>query len=341
MSSNGFSIVRLLVVAAILIVSVNAADAYTLVLRSGRRMEVPNNFVVSGLTLTYEATAGIQVTVQLASIDVSATELANNDLPGSFLKRATSQPVSPTNLDRQQTPANAPRSITNSDLEVYRSARVESERAYELRRKELGLSSGEEVRRTATAETEQTRSQLLKAGSDEQVEENYWRSRAAQLRTERVAIDAQITYLESRLSSTPDITAWGAFPTVFPFPAIVSSRVSPALNSTFVPGPHIIPPAVPVGRSQFGGRAGFGDGRIRGASINPRFSSGPRGGRFFSGIPVLGASLASYAYDGYDRAALINQLDQLRLQRVQLQSHWQILEDDARRAGAYPGWLRP
>jgi hypothetical protein len=28
------------------------------------------------------------------------------------------------------------------------------------------------------------------------------------------------------------------------------------------------------------------------------------------------------------------------LQRVTLQSHWRDLEDEARKAGAYPGWLR-
>ena len=342
MPSSGFSIMRPLVVAAILLVSVSVADAYTLVLRGGRRIEVPNNFVVSGLTLTFEAGAGIQVTVQLASIDVSATERANNDVPGSFLKRASPLPESRPANSRQQIPTNAHRSITNTDLEIYRNTRVESERAYEQRRRELGLPSREEMRQKAFADTEQTRDQLLKERSREQLEENYWRSRAAQLRTEIGATDAQITFLENRLNTMPNIASLGAFATVFPFPAVVSSRVSPGLNSTFVPGPHIIPQAVPLNRRQFGGPMGFGGrGHVGGGVVfNPNPSHGGRGGRVLSGFPIVAAPLWSSDY-GYDRTALIGQLDQLRLQRAKLQSMWQNLEDEARRAGAYPGWLRP
>src|ERR1700749_4847197 len=60
---------KLLVVAFVIAVSAGAASAYTLVMRSGRRVEIPNTFTLSKSTLTYETAPGIQVSVQLVSID--------------------------------------------------------------------------------------------------------------------------------------------------------------------------------------------------------------------------------------------------------------------------------
>ncbi|HJX91038.1 MAG TPA: hypothetical protein VJ372_11110 [Pyrinomonadaceae bacterium] len=37
---------------------------------------------------------------------------------------------------------------------------------------------------------------------------------------------------------------------------------------------------------------------------------------------------------------LLSELDQLLAQRAGLQARWRDLEDEARRSGAYPGWLR-
>jgi hypothetical protein len=59
------------------------ANAYTIVMRGGRRLEIPAQFTVTKNTLTYEAAAGIQVTLQIAAIDIAATEKANNEKPGA------------------------------------------------------------------------------------------------------------------------------------------------------------------------------------------------------------------------------------------------------------------
>jgi len=63
---------------------------------------------------------------------------------------------------------------------------------------------------------------------------------------------------------------------------------------------------------------------------------------FANGIPFGSAvALPFDAYDGsYERAALSSHLDQLLMQRAGLQGRWRVLEDEARQAGAYPGWLR-
>jgi hypothetical protein len=341
MLSTGFSITRLVVVAALMFVSFGVVNAYTLVLRSGRRLEVPHNFIVSGRTLTYEVSAGIQVTVQLATIDISSTEQANDEMPGSFLKRDGSNESAELANFGQSRSVGTPRSITNADLETYRRVRVESERAYEQRRIDSGLPSREELQRKAAADTEQTRNQWLKERSREQVEENYWRSRAARLRNEIVRTDAQIAFLETRLTENPGINSLGTFATVLPLPSIVRSRVSPALDSTFVPGPHIVPQILSVTSPQFSGRAGFGTSQIGGGvAVNSSSFRGARGGRFWSGVPFVAAPFASSAY-GFERSTLLGQLDQLRLQRAKLQALWRDLEDEARRASAYPGWLRP
>ena len=80
---------------AVLLVSLVAvtANAYTIVMRDGRRIEVPAHFNVTQSTLTYEVSPSIQVTLQLAVIDIPGTELANKEPAGSFLARVSRSQV--------------------------------------------------------------------------------------------------------------------------------------------------------------------------------------------------------------------------------------------------------
>ena len=52
-------------------------NAYTVIMRGGRRIEIPSSFVVTTSTLTYEVSPGVQVTLNLAVIDIPATENAS------------------------------------------------------------------------------------------------------------------------------------------------------------------------------------------------------------------------------------------------------------------------
>ena len=61
------SIRKLLVASFLLIFTATAASAYTIVMRNGRRVEIPNTFTITKSTLTYETAPGIQVTIQLTS----------------------------------------------------------------------------------------------------------------------------------------------------------------------------------------------------------------------------------------------------------------------------------
>lgn len=123
------------------------ANAYTIVFYGGNRVEIPDNFTVTSNAVIYEAAPGMNVSFRLNSIDIPATERANNDSAGSFLRRigAHSVQASPSTTATQK----ATRTITNRDLEPHERARLESEATWEKRRKELGLPSLEETRREA------------------------------------------------------------------------------------------------------------------------------------------------------------------------------------------------
>ncbi|MBC7912419.1 MAG: hypothetical protein H7Y30_18070, partial [Pyrinomonadaceae bacterium] len=55
------------------------ASAYTIVMRGGHQVQIPDKFEVTQLTLTYEAAPGINVTLQISNIDIAATERANRE----------------------------------------------------------------------------------------------------------------------------------------------------------------------------------------------------------------------------------------------------------------------
>src|SRR5258708_3862661 len=132
---------RLLLTVLLMLLLVSVANAYTIVFRDGRRVEIPSTFAVTTTTLTYEVSEGIQITLQLAAINVAATERANREPAGSFLRHSAKALSEKTDNSRVRMSQATPRTITNRDLETFRRERVESEMLYERRRKELGLPS--------------------------------------------------------------------------------------------------------------------------------------------------------------------------------------------------------
>lgn len=204
---------RLSIIAAVLILTASVANAYTVVMRDGRRVEIPNAFTVTSSTLTYEVSQGFHVTIQLNTVDIAATERANGAAPGSLLMKANAPNVSVQQPQR----ANAQRSITNADLEKYRTARVNSEKEYEERRKELGLPSMEERRREAAEITERT---VEHARSMRAQEEAYWRSRAEAARAEMTMRQAQFDSSPQRPEETTFSYPFGGYPAFGPFDGI-------------------------------------------------------------------------------------------------------------------------
>jgi hypothetical protein len=268
-----------------LVLTATVASAYTVVLRDGRRVEIPNEFTVSGSTLTYQVGSGMQITLQLNTVDIAATERANGEAPGSFLRKANApRAVEPA----AQQPRRAGRSITNADLEKHRRARVDSEKEYEARRQELGLPSLEERRQEAAAITDRTVEYVRSMRAQE---EAIWRSRAEALRAEAAANQARFGHQQP--GEIPwSFSSLGGFPEFFPFDDVgfgirdgrfgrfgrfrrfPSSPFDGFLATPITRFPTF--PFEPAFRGRHGGRFVF---RAPGVRVNPRPSHGRRGSR--------------------------------------------------------------
>lgn len=247
-----------------LALTVSAVNAYTVVMRDGRRVEIPNEFTVTNSTLTYAVSNGFQVTIQLNTVDIAATERANNEPTGSLLQKADAPAAVP---NTQQTRTRAARSITNKDLEEYRKARVEGERAYEEQRREFGLPSVEERRREVAEIEDRTLEQVRHMRAQE---EAYWRSRAE-------AAQAEMAAQEARSGSSRQDVPWtfssaGGFSGFGPFDGfgVASGPFGFGRFRRFQSSPFdgfLATPITPFPTFQQGRRPVF---RAPGVRINPR-----------------------------------------------------------------------
>src|SRR4026208_1172965 len=77
------------VVVLLLVLASSAAQAYTVILNDGRRVEIPDQFTVAQTTLTYEVSPGFQVTMLLSTINVAVTERYNGQPQGSLLQNSS------------------------------------------------------------------------------------------------------------------------------------------------------------------------------------------------------------------------------------------------------------
>src|SRR6266567_2214448 len=281
------------------------ASAYTLVLRNGQRIEIPSEFTLTRTTLTYEISPGFNKTMLVTLIDVVATERANHEAPGGFFKH---REVS--NLDPPPAPQ-AARTFTNRDLAAVRQRRIESEQAYETRRKELGLPTVEETRRRQEEEGTALRAQIREENVGKAREESYWRGRARELRTEIATVDTQIGYLRGRLSefnenSLSDLVITDVYP-IWPR-TTRQSRGWPYYPNAPFGYPRVARPIPGLG-----------------LPYPYRYPTGP--------------------FDNFDksseRADLTNRLDDLLVRRAGLSAQWRVLEDEARDARVPQIWLEP
>jgi len=348
------SIHRIAASSVVILLFVCTVSAYTVVMRGGKRIEIPAKFLVTASTLTYEAGPGIQITLQLAAIDIPATEKANNEVAGALLRRIG---IAGENSSAQSQPAenktipSARRTITNRDLKASMVRRRQSELAYEKRRQELGLPSVAESRHREEIESVQIRSELEATRSLERESEGYWRTRAAALRTETAALDAELDYVRVRLEDSPfplssGFTSISALPFIAPgfsFGNAGFGRSFPRVGAAYPPPVYSAPQFGP----RLAARVGFGGGATRGQGLldNRGFGHSRSLGRgfpfpFLSSVGVFGTPIQPYDYS-YERSALITHFNELATARAGLNARWRALEDEARRAGVPPGWLRP
>ena len=292
-----------------------SASAYTVIMRNGRRVEIPEKFTVTRTTLTYEVSPGMQITLQMQAINIGATERANGEQPGALLRRAqpstSSIKVAPTSYT-----TGAARTITNRDLQAAKERRVRSEVAYEKRVKELGLPTLEESRQRAADESAVLSTQLREIRAGRSEEEHYWRSRASALRGEMAAIDAEIEYVGVRIDEYPNPNSINSITTVQTYPLFGYGRRRQRRDGSGVFDP-------------WGRRDGYYDPRYR----------GPYGWGTNNGAILNGPYGQGYDYS-YERSQLVTRFNELAGKRAGLRARWRDLEEEARRAGASPGWLR-
>jgi hypothetical protein len=203
---------RVVLATLVLALGVLTANAYTIVMRDGRRLEIPDKFTVTASTLTYKAGSDIQVTIQLNTVDVAATERANGEAAGAFLRKRSMPEVVVFPLLQTGHPR-AGRSITNADLEPFRRARIEGEKDYERQRVELGLPSREERRREVAEIQDRTLEQVRYMRQQQEAEEAaYWRGRAEAMRTGAPANQAEIDFWRSGLGAGSIVYPDSGFP---------------------------------------------------------------------------------------------------------------------------------
>lgn len=325
-------LMRVWMLVVTVILATTTAQAYTIVLRGGKTVDVSNIVAVTSRTLTYEVASGFQVTLQLAAIDIPATERANGEAPGSFQTRFQKSLLQPVEQQAVK-PKAQERTITNRDLESFERKRREGEIAYELRRKELGLPSAEESRQKAIAENASLRERFEQQQLEQRENEAVWRERALNLRSEIAATDAEINSTRQQLDWLPsnNLGVVGGFG---PFLGAGFSRVNPSLFAPNVPRVFVTPQIGPAIVGRF--RGGFPSAHVFGGSFPQR--------RFHRGVGQFAGFFPGFvaAPDlSYERTALLTRLNELVARRAGLAARWRALEEDARRSGAMPGWLRP
>jgi hypothetical protein len=339
---------RTVSIVALMCVIAVSVSAYTVVMRNGRRVEIGSRFVVTQSTLTYEVSPGFQVTLQMQAIDIGATERANHEQPGALLRRA----VPSSSITAPDIPTGVPgavRTITNRDLEATAERRRHSEVAYNKRLQQLGLPSLEESRYLAAIESEAIREELKEMKGAEKQSENYWRSRASALRTEMAVLDAEIQFVGARIDEYAPENLGASFnsvTTVSPFLTFGNDRrYFPRRNRGVFGDTYNNGRSVASARPSDSQRTGRRYGRGRG-----RYDRNPYG-RYGNGQIVIGtgidvfpnigtvSSIPSYDYS-YERSLLITRFNELSAERAGFSARWRQLEEEARRAGVPPGWLR-
>ena len=268
---------RFLASSCLLFVLAATTNAYTIVMRGGKRVEIPAQFTVTQTTLTYEAAPGFLITLQMAAIDIKATERANNEMSGSLVGRAAQQKES-TRRSESTSVVRGPkasRSVTNRELESFERLRLESERAYEQRLKNQGLPPLAVLRAQAAADAERFWQELARKRAEAEANE-----KASQLQAQVAALSAQLNYLQSRSDELSSVSP-GAFTVYGGVPFFGGrSRVNPALFR--------VPFGLPIGGAfgtfnvPFGSHSGF-HGFRRNIIVAPGTLTGGRGG--FRGGP--------------------------------------------------------
>jgi hypothetical protein len=202
---------RLFAPCLLIVLICGTAAAYTVVMRGGRRVEIPGEFELTRTMLIYEAAPGVSVTLPLDLVDVEATERVNGEPAGGFLRRARDdegRAATRRTPLAAAAPRPAPRTFTNRDLEAVRRARVESERDYERRRVELGLPSAEEMRLHNEREEASMRELARRKAEEDAAAERDRRARRDELQVEMSLLDDERYHARRSIELSGDTSGY-------------------------------------------------------------------------------------------------------------------------------------
>jgi hypothetical protein len=314
---------RILFIVFVLILLPVVAQAYTLVLKDGRRIEVRNQYRIVNELAVFTLPEGNRLSISLEKINVSETELANGDEPGMFVKNATSPPKvsdksAPT--DAAKTDEESPivasskpgaKKLTNKDFERYRVRREEMAQdvarrnAAKVGKQEPVEASTESGGKTASnqsnpvSENDKEADILAKRRELEKSKEEYWRGRAKALLTQMRVQEEQIVVLQAQLEENRR-TALNN-----------NQSVSVYSSPNYYPYPPVRIGGVPIWMG--GGRTTGGGSSTVVINQNP----------------------------GQQRTMTLQErLTDLQLQYQETLIRYDELLEEGRRAGALPGWLR-
>lgn len=97
----------------------------------------------------------------------------------------------------------ARKTITNTDLEKYRQARVQAEADYRANYKKLGMPSPEELEQREVERKAWLADFSRRKAFENQQSENYFQAQANLLKSEIVNVQAQINYLRGQVGNLP------------------------------------------------------------------------------------------------------------------------------------------
>ena len=214
---------------AVLFVALTAftASAYTVVMRDGRRVEIPNEFTVTNSTLTYPAGQGIQITIQLNTVDIAATERANGQAAGALLRNA-SAPKEVPKRDCSNANARAHGQLPTATSKLIESPVKRKTRSTKSDARSWACLQWKNDGREAAEIQERTREQLLSMRAQEEMTRDTGAVVPLPLRTELAATHAQIEFLRRRINELSFSNSFGVFSTGIPF-----GTVGASVHSTF------------------------------------------------------------------------------------------------------------
>ena len=97
----------------------------------------------------------------------------------------------------------AQKTVTNKDLEKFRQKRQKDDPDDESERRKLGLPSRAEIEKEQARRARETGELAARIRREKAAAENFWQSRAFELKTEIAAVEAEINYVRARIGEIP------------------------------------------------------------------------------------------------------------------------------------------